>query len=153
MNTLCRYSLKMVKESVVNEAIESAYIQRGADAAALLNKAVDLSSRPQEEVWVIYLNVKSQVIGIEMISKGAISSSTAMPADVFRGAILKGAFAIIMVHNHPSGDPTPSKLDIEAAERLIKVGDILSVKLVDSIVVAGDTFISMRENVRELSFM
>ena len=144
MNTLCKYRTVFVKEDVINGAINEVSVTSAEDVVEMLNSAVQLNNRPQEEVWVVHLNTKMQVIGIEMISMGSISSSLAAPADIFRGAIMQGAYAIVMAHNHPSGDPTPSKADIDTAKQLAKCGELLCIQLVDSIVIGGDEHVSLK---------
>ena len=146
MNTLCRYSCIMVKEEVVNAEIKDVSLDQPETLVNMLNAAVSLSSRPSEELWVIYLSAKLKVIGIEMVSRGGLTGSSAAPREVFGGAIRKGAYGIVAAHNHPSGDPAPSAEDIKSTKQLIKAGNILGVKLIDHIVIGDGSFISMRQS-------
>ena len=67
------------------------------------------------------------------------------PREVFKPAIVKGAVSIILVHNHPSGDPTPSKEDIEVTARMVQVGKVMDIPVFDHIIVGGDKFVSLKE--------
>jgi DNA repair protein RadC len=99
----------------------------------------------QECFRVLLLNVKNEMIAIEEISVGGINSSHADPREVFRFAIKRGAASLVLAHNHPSGNPEPSRSDIEATKRLIVSGEVLGVKVIDHIIVGDGTFVSMRQ--------
>jgi len=99
-----------------------------------------------EQVFTIYLNVKGKIIGYDVASVGSINQSCCDPRNVFRGAILKGAAAIIMAHNHPSEDASPSQADIQTAEQIKKCGGILGIKLLDSMIITNNGYFSFYEN-------
>ena len=94
-----------------------------------------------EQFCVITLDTKLKVIGFHVITSGTLDASLVHPREVFQPAILCNASAIIAVHNHPSGDTTPSRQDHEVTERLKKAGEILGINLIDHFVVGfdGDT--------------
>ncbi len=104
----------------------------------------DLGNKKREHFKIILLNTKKHIIAIENISIGSLNSSIAHPREIFRSAIQHAADSVILVHNHPSGDPSPSDDDIELTERLIKVGDILGIKVVDHVIIAGKSFVNLR---------
>ena len=108
----------------------------------------DMSTMAQESFQILTLNPKSKLIDRHLITLGLADSSLVHPREVFRPAILDGASSIILVHNHPSGDPTPSVEDIRITRQLIEAGNILGIKILDHIVIGrGSTpFISLREN-------
>jgi len=108
--------------------------------------AAEYSGEKQEIVKALLLNAKNEVIGTEVISKGGIVSAFVQPCDVLRPAIKHGAIAIIVVHNHPSGDPTPSSDDINATAQIDKAGDLLGIKLIDHIVIGMGRYTSMRDH-------
>jgi len=93
----------------------------------------------------IYLNTKNRVIHREMISMGTLESTPLDPAEVFEPAIAARALGVIIAHNHPSGDPTPSAENREQTEILRKAGDILRKSLLDHLVIANGKFVSVLE--------
>ena len=105
----------------------------------------DALTQHQEVVSVLLLNAKYEVISKEFISKGGIVAAHVEPRDVFRPAVKRGATGVIMVHNHPSGDPTPSEDDIYSTKRISQCGELIGVKLIDHIIVGHGKFSSMRD--------
>ncbi|HAA90786.1 MAG: DNA repair protein RadC [Thermoanaerobacterales bacterium 50_218] len=99
----------------------------------------------REHFKVILLNTKNQVLAVETISVGSLSSSLVHPREVFKKAIQRSAAAIILVHNHPSGDPTPSNEDLEVTKRLREAGKILGIEVLDHIIIGDHRFVSMKE--------
>ena len=99
----------------------------------------------REHFCIILLNVKNHILSWETISIGSLDASVVHPREVFRPAIIKGAASIILVHNHPSGDPTPSKEDLEVTARMVQVGKIMNISVLDHIIIGGDSFVSMKE--------
>jgi DNA repair protein RadC len=89
----------------------------------------------QESFWVILLNRKNRAMGRVMISLGTLTSSLAHPREVFKPAILASASAIVVAHNHPSGDPAPSSADIQVTRQLRDAANILGIDLLDHVVV------------------
>ena len=98
----------------------------------------------REHFWVVGLNAKNIIQYIELVSLGTLTSALIHPRETFRFAVMKGVASIIVVHNHPSGDPTPSREDIVVAERLKEAGDILGIKLLDSIIVCDTNHSSLQ---------
>jgi DNA repair protein RadC len=111
-------------------------------ADLLMNEMRELK---KEILKVIILNTKNCVIGIKEASVGSLNSSIVHPREIFRDAIRKGAASIIMVHNHPSGDPTPSGDDINSTKRIVEAGKIIGIELLDHIIIGEGKFISLRE--------
>ena len=99
----------------------------------------------REHFCIILLNVKNHILSWETISIGSLDASVVHPREVFRPAIIKGAASIILVHNHPSGDPTPSKEDLEVTARMVQVGRVMNISVLDHIIIGGDNFVSMKE--------
>jgi DNA repair protein RadC len=100
---------------------------------------------PVERFGVMLLDVRLRVLGVELVSAGGLDSSLAAPRDVFRLAIATGAAAVVLFHNHPSGDPTPSRDDVRMTQRLVASATILGIEVVDHIVLADEKFASMRD--------
>jgi DNA repair protein RadC len=100
----------------------------------------------QKEVFkVVMLNTKNHIIKHLNISVGCLNSSIVHPREVFSEAVKVGCSAILLVHNHPSGDPGPSREDIETTQRLVNAGSILGIKVLDHIVIGDGRYISFRE--------
>lgn len=93
---------------------------------------------------VLLLDTKGNIISSENISVGDLCSSVVHPRETFKSAIKRSAAAIIFVHNHPSGDPTPSNEDIAITKRLIEAGNILGISVLDHIIIGDGVFVSMK---------
>lgn len=106
------------------------------ETAAEYLKKLGLHKKPEEHFYVLLLNVKNQVVGYHEVSKGLLDRSHVHPREVFRVAILNNASKIILAHNHPSGDTTPSKQDMESTSNMVKAGELLGIKVIDHIIVA-----------------
>ena len=101
---------------------------------------------PQEHIRVLMLNVRHKVIGMTCAAVGTVNEATVVLRDVFRPAVRSNAFGVILVHNHPSGDPTPSDEDIALTKRAVDAGNLLGVKVLDHIIVGQEKYVSLREN-------
>ncbi len=99
----------------------------------------------KEYFKIAILDTKNQVIAVENISIGTLNASIVHPRDVFRAAIKKNANSIILVHNHPSGDPHPSNEDINITRRLVDVGELVGIKVLDHIIIGDNRYISFKE--------
>jgi DNA repair protein RadC len=100
----------------------------------------------EEHFVAFHLDCKFNVTGHQIVSRGTVSASLVHPREVFKAAILANAFAIIVAHNHPAGSLNPSREDIETTEKLIAVGELLGIKLIDHVIVSSNGLNSMREN-------
>jgi|SRR5690554_6914792 len=99
----------------------------------------------QEHFNVLLLNTKNTVIGLENITKGIVNASLVHPREVFKKAISKNATSLILAHNHPSGDPTPSSEDKSITKRLVEAGEIIGINIIDHIIVGDGNYLSFRE--------
>lgn len=104
----------------------------------------EFSTAKKEFLVALLLNVKGEIESKEIISIGELASTNVHPREVFAPAIKKGAASIIIAHNHPSGDPTPSTEDIASTERLKEASKILGIKLLDHIIIGNGRYISLR---------
>ena len=98
----------------------------------------------QEHLIALLMNSKGIVESTEIISKGGLCSSYADPREIFSPAIRKAAAGIILVHNHPSGDPSPSSDDISSTKTLVEAGKILGIKVIDHIIIGRNSYHSLR---------
>jgi DNA repair protein RadC len=99
----------------------------------------------KETLKSLLLDTKNRVIGIKTVSIGDLSSSIVHPREVFKDAVTASAASIIVAHNHPSGDPTPSREDVAVTKRLMEAGEIMGIELLDHIVVGDGNFVSLKE--------
>lgn len=105
----------------------------------------DVQEFKKEVVIIAYLDTKNHVLKKEIISIGSLDSSIIHPREVFIGAIKRNAASIIISHKHPSGDPEPSKSDIEVTNRLKDVGNVIGIELIDHVIIGDNRYISFKE--------
>ncbi|PID58092.1 hypothetical protein CSB45_05225 [candidate division KSB3 bacterium] len=105
----------------------------------------EMSLLTHEIFRVVALDTKNRILKDKIISEGTLNASIVHPRDVFRFALIQTAATIILLHNHPSGDPTPSPEDVEITERLVEVGRVMDVPVLDHLVIAGGKFLSMKD--------
>ncbi len=111
---------------------------------ALQEVKAKLKGKKKEHFLTILLDTRNQVIGIAPISVGSLDSSVVHPREVFREALAASAASVIFVHNHPSGDPSPSEDDIKLTQRLVEAGKIMGVEVLDHVVVADSAYASLK---------
>lgn len=102
----------------------------------------------KEHFAVMFLDTRRVVKGFEIVSIGNLDSAVVHPREVFRAAIVAGASAIILAHNHPSGDPKPSEADVRVTRELIRAGELLKLEILDHVIVSRNNFtpyVSLRE--------
>lgn len=99
----------------------------------------------REEIILVMVDSKSRIIKDMVISSGTVNASLLAPREIFLNALKYGAVNIILLHNHPSGDPTPSKEDIHSTRRMIDAGNLIGIKLMDHIIIGDNRYISLRE--------
>lgn len=104
-----------------------------------------LKDLQQENVFALYLNTKNQIIKEKIIFIGTLNSSVAHPREIFKEGVRCSAARIIVAHNHPSGNPSPSQADIEFTKRLAESGDLIGIEVLDHIIVGDDNFLSLQE--------
>jgi DNA repair protein RadC len=127
---------------------ERAAIQSPADAAALVQ--YEMAGLPQEHLRVINLDTRNRVINIEKLYVGSLNASTVRVGEIFKPAIQRNAAAIIVLHNHPSGDPTPSPEDIALTRSIVQAGKLLDIEVLDHLVIGQGKWVSLKG--RELGF-
>ncbi|MGX7273691.1 MULTISPECIES: RadC family protein [Enterococcus] len=109
------------------------------------NLMYELQDFHQEHLVCLYLNTKNEVIKQETVFKGSLNQSVAHPREIFRSAVKYSAARLILAHNHPSGNPTPSESDIHFTQRMQKCGKMMGIEVLDHIIIGEQVYISMRE--------
>ena len=123
-------------------------IRSADDVAALV--LFEMGALEQEHLRVILLNTKNQVVKIEPVYIGSVNSAQVRTAELFREAIRQNCAHIILVHNHPSGDPFPSPVDVEMTTQAVAAGRLLEIEVLDHLIIGEQRYISLRE--RNLGF-
>lgn len=118
-------------------------IRSSHDAAAYLQERLALEL--QEIFYCLFLNTKNQIIHEKAIFKGSLNSSVVHPREVYKEGLKWSAASIIVAHNHPSGDPTPSKEDILVTKRLKQAGDIIGIHCLDHLIIGDGRYLSLKE--------
>jgi DNA repair protein RadC len=153
---LCQeHGIGPAKASQIKAAIELAHrfslekpdarpsVHSPGDAAALVQH--EMSIMEQEELWVLLLDTRNQVISIEKVYRGSLNQSQVRIAELFKGAIRRNSLSVIIVHNHPSGDPTPSPEDIAITRAILQAGKLLDIDVLDHLVIGQARWVSMKE--------
>ncbi len=103
----------------------------------------------QENFYALYLNTKSELISYKLLFKGTINTSVVHPREIFKHAFLESANSIIVIHNHPSNNTTPSKEDINLTNKLFEIGNIMAIPVIDHIIIGIDNYYSFYENMHK----
>jgi len=115
------------------------------DVYAIMQKVLlreDIIDQEKEHFWIIGLTTHNKILFVELVSLGSVNATTVEPMNVFRVAILKNAVKVILVHNHPSGNLTPSPADKDVTDRLIQVGRIINVQAIDHLIISPESYLS-----------
>ena len=110
----------------------------------------EMMALEQEELWVLLLDSRNRLIKHERLYKGSLNASTVRPAEVFKAGIRHNAGGLIVIHNHPSGDPSPSLEDINLTRRLIEAGEMLELPILDHIVIGMNRYESIKSRYPDL---
>jgi DNA repair protein RadC len=136
-------ALELGRRLMASAPQERAKISSPADAANLVMS--EMTFLEQEHLRTILLDTRNGVLKMPTVYKGSLNSSVVRIGEIFRGAIRENAAALIVVHNHPSGDPTPSPEDVRVTREIGKAGELLGIDLLDHIVIGRHRFVSLKE--------
>ena len=141
MNRINIVTIKM--EKVKSMLVENKQISSPDDVFRIVNKYLDGADR--EHLVLLTLDTKNKITSINTVSIGSINTSIVHPREVFKTAILSNASSVILSHNHPSGDVTPSKEDVDITKRIKECGRILGIELLDHVIIGDDKYSSLKE--------
>ncbi|MFH1145046.1 MAG: DNA repair protein RadC [Candidatus Eisenbacteria bacterium] len=133
-------SLELGRRAIQGDALKAIACPRHVQEYARTYAAAQ-----KEHFLAIHLNTRHVPTALEVVSIGTLSTSLVHPREVFRTAIAGGSASLILVHNHPSGDPSPSPDDIEITTRLVKVGQLVGIEILDHVILAQERYFSFRE--------
>lgn len=132
------YRIQLVRDGSVSYNTDP--ISTPSVAARIAQEFIGDSDR--ENVAVLLLNIKNKVVGVHLVSVGSLEKSLVHPREVFKSALLANAATVILVHNHPSGDPTPSESDRRVTESIKAAGEVLGIPVLDHVIVSPEATFS-----------
>ncbi|RNC29947.1 MAG: hypothetical protein AWM53_00167 [Candidatus Dichloromethanomonas elyunquensis] len=136
-------ALELGKRSVCSDPVTRPVINSPGDVADLVMEEMRCLDR--EHFRIMLLSTRNNVLGISPVSIGSLNSSVVHPRECFKEAIRRNANTIILLHNHPSGDPAPSKEDVDITRRLAEGGKILGIDVLDHVIIGDKRFVSLKE--------
>ena len=134
-------SVKLIRERSI--LYKNRTVGNPQDAYELAKEMLEDEDR--EKLLACFLDTKNQPVALHVVSIGSLNSSIIHPREIFKAAVLSNAASIILYHNHPSGNPTPSLEDYSATERLQECGKLIGIDLLDHIIIGNEVYYSMRE--------
>jgi len=156
LEDMCKQKgISLAKASQIKAAIElgNRLPKVEADVKPVINSPGDAAAQVQyemsgllvENLWVLLLDTRNRVLKIEKLYQGSLNSSSVRIGELFKGALTNNAASIILAHNHPSGDPSPSPEDVAMTRAAREAGRILDVEVLDHIVIGHNKFVSMKD--------
>jgi DNA repair protein RadC len=136
-------ALELGRRLLAEAPEERPQITAPADAANLLMS--EMAFLEQEHLRIILLDTRNRVLHIPTVYIGSLNSSVVRVGELFRSAIKENAASLIVAHNHPSGDPTPSPEDVRVTRELVKAGDLLNISVLDHVIIGRNRFVSLKE--------
>lgn len=136
-------ALELGRRLLSTQPEERLAVRSPEDVANLLQ--AEMSLLEQEELRLVLLNTKNQVLAISQVYKGSVNTSLIRVSELFREAVRENCPALVVVHNHPSGDPTPSPEDIKITEQIVKAGKLLDVEVLDHLIIGHQRYVSLKE--------
>ncbi|NIV31689.1 MAG: DNA repair protein RadC [Anaerolineae bacterium] len=136
-------ALELGRRMLVESPEERPQIRSPADAANLVMTEMGLLE--QEQLWVMLLDTKNRVLATETVYQGSLNTSLIRVGELFRDAIRANCASLIVLHNHPSGDPTPSPEDVAVTRQIVEAGKLLDVEVLDHLVIGRQRFVSLKE--------
>jgi len=135
--------IMLVKEKGLN--YDAGRLNSPEKIALMMQKVLSMEKMAEERCYMIALGSSCKVLGIFLISKGTANASLITPREVYIRALLAGAVQIVLCHNHPSGEASPSEQDVSITKRLREAGELLCIDFTDHIIIGGNTYFSFKE--------
>lgn len=140
-----KYRLEVVKEKGASYEVVTKKISSPSVAFELLNTVFRLEVQAEEVFAILCLNTKNEVVGCFEVSRGILSTALVHPREIFKRAIACNSACVLLAHNHPSGNPSPSKEDDNITKRLAEAGDLLGISILDHVIIGEDKYYSYKE--------
>ncbi len=144
MKVFTKYKLELIKEESHKYEVDTK-ISKPQDLVDVLNLVCRINNNTEEVMLLLTLNTKNVITGWFEVSRGSIDTSIVHPREIFKRALTNNATSIVVAHNHPSGDPNPSKEDINITNRLKECGKLLGINLIDHIILGDEKYVSLKE--------
>lgn len=144
MKNVSFLTVKAVKEKTARYEVEN-QVNQPKDAYKYLQTVVQPEEAAEEYMWLLTLDIKNKITGLFTVSHGSLNASIVHPREIFKRALLQNAASIIIAHNHPSGDPAPSKEDINITLRIKEAGKIIGIELLDHLIMGDGNYVSLKE--------
>jgi DNA repair protein RadC len=139
-------AVELGRRTLTRQARRRAQFRSPRDVAAFLSP--EHGSRPVEQFGIVLLDTKHRWLRTTVLTVGTLDASLVHPREVFREATAGGAAAIVLFHNHPSGDPSPSREDELLTQRLVRAGELMGIEVIDHVILADARYCSFRETAR-----
>jgi len=136
-------ALELGRRLLATQPEDKPTIKSPQDVANLL--LAEMGFLEQEELRIVLLNTKNQVVAIPRVYKGSVNTSLIRIGELFREAVRQNCPALVVVHNHPSGDPTPSADDVRVTEQMVEAGKLLDIEVLDHLVLGQQRYVSLKE--------
>lgn len=133
------------KEVSYNRPDVNNIVRSPDDIVNFARRVLSLHAQSEEYLYMVCMNTKNKITSVFELSHGNVNSSIFSVREMFQKALLANAVNIIVMHNHPSGDPTPSREDIEVTKRAVEAGKILGVQVLDHLIIGDFTYTSLKE--------
>ncbi len=143
LNEETRHNELRVEKSIICE--DGDKLKSPSGIQKLMIEQFELHKKAEEYVYLVSMDIKCNPLGIFELSHGTVNSSLIMPREIFIRALLSGAVGIVIIHNHPSSDITPSKQDLLVTEKIAQAGKMIGVELLDHIIIGGNEYCSLKE--------
>jgi len=137
-------SFQSLSFKIERHTVQLYKVRSATDVTAVVREV--LVDEPQEVLMAVYLSTQNEIVAFSEVFRGTLDASLVHPREVFRGAILANAASVIVAHNHPSGDPTPSSEDRAVTRQLRLAGQIIGIPLLDHVVVGVGRYVSFAES-------
>lgn len=138
-----RYAVTLVRETTTESP---SYPRLSSAPDVYTHLAGVFANLDREHFKVACLDTKHRLIGVHTVAIGSLSVAIVHPREVFKVAVLLSAAALVLMHNHPSGDPSPSPEDVDLTHRLVSAGETLGITIIDHVIIADETFYSFAEH-------
>lgn len=137
-------AIELGRRLAIETPQERPAVHSPADAAGMIQ--YEMSALEQEELWVLLLDTRNRMIHTEKVYRGSLNVSMVRVGELFKAAVRQNIASIIIAHNHPSGDPTPSPEDVALTRAVVKAGKLLDIEVLDHLVIgSGSRFVSLKE--------
>ncbi len=136
-------ALELGRRMLLASPEERLIVRSPSDVAQIL--MAEMSHLEQEHFHVLYLDTRNRLLGSDDVYVGSLNASHIRVAEIFRDAVRRNCAAVIVAHNHPSGDPSPSQEDVHVTRQLVAAGDLLGISVLDHLVIGQQRFVSLRE--------